>query len=141
MSLWYIFRIFQTFSTLVILTFNSFSTMFYVTSLMIFLNSYGQFYYLNLFYLITLIRSHILFLISFRNTHSGEDELLESKEDDHRRTIHNKEQEKYEYLQVLQLPHLRSLGWPQPQPLLPLLPTQSQTYFKPPPHHSEVSLG
>ena len=62
LSSWYIFRIFQIFSTLIILTFYAFSTMFYVTFLMIFLNLYGHFYHLILFgNLIALIRSHILF--------------------------------------------------------------------------------
>ena len=48
-GVWYIFWIFWTFSTLVISTFYSLSTMFYVTSLMLFLDLYGQFYYLILF--------------------------------------------------------------------------------------------
>ena len=65
LSSWYIFCIFQTFFTLVILTFYSLSTMFYVT----FLYDFPQplwpilLFKIVLSYLIALIRFHIPFLI------------------------------------------------------------------------------
>ena len=77
MSSRYIFRIFQTFSTLVIFTFYSLSTMFYATFLYVFPQSLWPIllFKIVLSYLIAAIRFHLPFFISFRNTHSGEDEL------------------------------------------------------------------
>ena len=111
---------------------------------MIFLNPYGQFYYLNLFYLIL---SYCSDKIShsfpyFLSEHTlGRRWTASVLEDDHRRTTHNEEQEKNGYLQDLWFPHPQSLDGPQPQLSLPPLPIQSKTDFEPPHHHSEVSLG
>ena len=69
-------------------------------------------------YLIALIRSHNPFLIFFSEHTLRRRQTASVLEDDHRRTTHNKEQEKNGYLQVLWFPHPRSLDGPRPQLLL-----------------------